>query len=165
MHWDADTSQKPAPEGVQGVLYLADTAENQGGFQCAPSLFREMMRDYEAWVDAQPADRNPARPDLTGHPVLPIPGRTGDLLIWHRLLAHGNGHNVSGKPRFAQYITMFPARPEDTAARDARITCWRDRLPPTADWAPGDPRRWEQTHGTTADLTPLGRRLLGLDDW
>ena len=30
---------------------------------------------------------------------------------------------------------------------------------------PGDPRRIEEDHGTTAELTPLGRKLLGLDLW
>ncbi len=33
IHWDADTSKQPVPFGVQGVLYLTDTAEDQGGFQ------------------------------------------------------------------------------------------------------------------------------------
>ena len=29
IHWDLDTSQQPIQFGVQGVLYLTDTAENQ----------------------------------------------------------------------------------------------------------------------------------------
>ena len=30
---------------------------------------------------------------------------------------------------------------------------------------PGDPRRIEEQYGKTAELTPLGRKLLGLDRW
>ncbi|GIT28684.1 MAG: hypothetical protein Ct9H300mP1_07300 [Planctomycetaceae bacterium] len=39
------------------------------------------------------------------------------------------------------------------------------RIAPDGNPFPGDPRDWEQQHGTTAALSPLGRRLLGLDSW
>ena len=84
IHWDMDTSKRPITFGVQGVLYLTDTAEDQGGFQCVPGFHRM----FDEWVKTQPEDRNPSRPDLEGLTVKPIPGKAGDLLIWHRLLAH-----------------------------------------------------------------------------
>ena len=62
-------------------------------------------------------------------------------------------------------VSMSPAREDDEAARQDRIMRWHDRLPPAAPWAPGDPRKWEREHAATAELTPLGRRLLGLDRW
>lgn len=108
---------------------------------------------------------DPRAPDLTGFAVTPVPARAGDLVIWDRLLAHGNGHNVSNRPRLAQYVTMFPARPDDEDFRRKRVAQWHDRLPPDTDWAPGDPRGWRQEHGRTADLSPLGCILLGLDAW
>jgi hypothetical protein len=49
--------------------------------------------------------------------------------------------------------------------REDRIYRWRSRLNPSADWSPGDPRRYEELHGTTAELTPLGEKLLGLTAW
>ena len=118
IHWDLDTSQDTIPFGVQGVLYLTDTSENQGGFQCVPGFHRL----FPEWVKTQPADRNFRRPDLTGLEVKSIPGKAGDLLIWHRLLAHGNGHNRSDRPRMAQYITMSSAKEDNEEARQERIT-------------------------------------------
>ncbi|MEE2728014.1 MAG: phytanoyl-CoA dioxygenase family protein, partial [Candidatus Latescibacterota bacterium] len=157
IHWDLDTSQQPIQFGVQGVLYLTDTAEDQGGFQCVPGF----NNTFEEWVKTQPEDRNPHHPDLTGLDVRSIPGKAGDLLIWHRLLAHGNGHNTSDKPRLAQYITMSPARTDDEAARQARVASWQERRP-MPNW-PGDPRAWEKEKQQTAELTPLGKKLLGVD--
>ncbi|HEX6971776.1 MAG TPA: phytanoyl-CoA dioxygenase family protein [Limnochordia bacterium] len=161
IHWDVDSTRPPKSLRVQGVLYLTDTAADQGGFQCVPGLHR----DFEAWVKRQPPDRNPRVPDLTGYTIEPIPGKAGDLVIWDVMLAHGNGHNVSDRPRFAQYISMFPAREDDEAGRAERIRRFQQRLPPPGPAFPGDPRRLEELHGKPVELTPLGRKLLGLDSW
>ncbi|MDX1933300.1 MAG: phytanoyl-CoA dioxygenase family protein [Capsulimonadales bacterium] len=163
MHWDADiTRAAHGPLRVQGVLYLADTGENMGGFQCAPG-HHKIVREWAKNIE--PGSKE--RPDMSGVPILPIYGNTGDLVIWNNLLYHGNGRNLSDRPRLAQYISMFPAGSgaEWGSHRDDRIRRWRERLPPNAPWAPGDPRRQEELHGTTAELTPLGRKLLGLDLW
>lgn len=164
IHWDVDTSKLPLPFRVQGVLALTDTTEDMGGFQCIPGFHRDLAQ----WIATQPPDRNPYQPDLSALPpgmkVMPIPMKAGDLLIWDTLLAHGNGHNVSNRPRLAQYITMFPAG--DEAQARERIDRWQNRKKPPHDRAfPGDPRRVEELYGRTAELTPLGRRLLGLELW
>ena len=159
IHWDVDTSQDPIPFGVQGVLYLTDTAEDQGGFQCVPG-FNNTFAD---WVKTQPEDRNPRQPDLEGLEVKAIPGKAGDLLIWHRLLAHGNGHNRASLPRLAQYISMGPAHFENEASREARVSSWKE-VRPMANW-PGDRRGWESDQYGPANLTDLGKKLLGLTVW
>ena len=168
IHWDVDTRRlSRIPFGVQGVLYLTDTTSEMGGFQCAPG----MHRDIEEWIKTQPRDRNPRVPDLTGLNVVPIPGKAGDLLIWNRLLPHGNGRNTSDSPRLAQYITMFSTVSKSGVnvymerQRRERIRQWKNRLPPKNKAVPGDPRGWEQKHCEPAELTPLGRKLLGLDWW
>jgi hypothetical protein len=99
VHWDLDTS-KPLPEqlGVQGVLALADTSAEMGGFQCIPG-FHRVLAD---WIREQPEDRNPRAPDLSrlpeGYHVTPIPMKAGDLVIWNRMLAHGKGETSGRVP-------------------------------------------------------------------
>ena len=164
IHWDIDTSVVPMPRDVQGVLSLVDATPEQGGFQCVPGFHRRI----DAWIATQPADRDPFRPDTTGMQVERIPMRAGDLLIWDSRLPHGTAPNLSDRPRVAQYISMFPADEGNAAHLERRLTAWRTRTTPHDPQGfpfPGDPRRIEELHGRTADLTPLGRKLLGLDRW
>ena len=46
--------------------------------------------------------------DTSGMKVQSVPGRAGDLIIWHSALPHSNSANTSNRPRLAQYITMWP---------------------------------------------------------
>jgi ectoine hydroxylase-related dioxygenase (phytanoyl-CoA dioxygenase family) len=161
IHWDIDTSQTPPPFMVQGVLSLVDTTADQGGLQVVPGFHRI----FEQWVKTQPADRDPWHPDITGFEVVPLVMKAGDLAIWHSLLPHGTRRNNSNRPRLAQYITMSPAAEDDEVSRQERITMWRERLSPEGEPFPGDPRKVEILQNKTAELTPLGRKLLGLDRW
>ena len=102
---------------------------------------------------------------MTGLELKHVATESGDLVIWHSLLPHGTGRNNSSRPRLAQYITMFPAREDDEAMRQERISLWRERKSPERKAFPGDPRRWEIEYGSTAELTPLGEKLLGLKRW
>ncbi len=160
IHWDCDTSKLPLPFAVQGVLYLTDTAEDQGGFQCVPGIHRRL----EEWIKTQPPDRNTHRPDITGLEVKKIVGKAGDLVIWDSLLAHGNGRNTSNVPRFAQYISMFPPGTWEHS-REQRLEEFEARRPWNHEAFPGDPRGWEQAHAMPVNLTSLGRKLLGADTW
>jgi hypothetical protein len=96
--------------------------------------------------------------------VKTIPGKAGDLLIWQSLLPHGNSRNRSNKPRLAQYITMYPTREANEEERQFRIEAWREKKPPSGRAFKGDPRGWEQSHAP-AELTDLGKKLLGLELW
>lgn len=162
IHWDYDPETRP--QNVQGVLALADqTDENMGGFQCIPELYRE----YETWKLTQPTDRNRFLPDISGmeDKIVKVKLEAGDLLIFNSLLPHGIRANRSDKVRMAQYISMVPAEEENDLLREWRINSWKNRTAPTGYAFPGDPRNWEQTRYETALLSPLGRKLLGLDRW
>lgn len=161
IHWDYDPETKP--QNVQGVLALADqTDENMGGFQCIPELYRT----YDTWKLTQPADRDPFKPDTTGFELVKVKMEAGDLLIFNSTQPHGIRPNHSGnKVRLAQYISMMPAQEDNEALRQWRITSWRDRKAPEGYAFPGDPRGWEQTRYPTAELTDLGKKLLGLERW
>lgn len=162
IHWDANTSLKPLPIGVQGVLSLVKQDGDVGGFQCVPELFRTL----EEWITTQPADRNPNSPDLTGFEIANISMNPGDLLIFNSLLAHGIRPNRSeDRVRMAQYISMYPADEENAEERQSRIASWREREAPKRAAFPGDPREWEKHRAATASLTPLGEKLLGLKNW
>jgi Phytanoyl-CoA dioxygenase (PhyH) len=161
IHWDYDPETKP--QNVQGVLALADqTDPNMGGFQCVPELFRT----YETWKLTQPEDRDHFKPDVSGFEVVKVPLEAGDLLIFNSLQPHGIRANMSGdKARIAQYISMMPAEEDNEPLRQWRIDSWQNRKAPEGYAFPGDPRNWEQTKYGTAELSELGRKLLGLDRW
>jgi len=159
IHWDADTTKLPLTFGVQGVLYLTDTDEHQGGFQCIPGIHNHLT-DFGI---NHPPDFEYIRPDLTRFTPKSISGNAGDLLIWHRALAHGSGHNTSMQPRIAQYISMSPAI-GDPKYRQHRIQLWENCEPPSSPAFPGDSRGWEKRR-PSATLTELGRKLIGVDYW
>jgi hypothetical protein len=162
IHWDANTAHRPLPIGVQGVLSLRKQGGDIGGFQCVPGLFEH----FDEWLKTQPEDRDPLHPDVSGFEVVNIDMEPGDLLVWNTLLAHGVRPNHSkDQVRMAQYISMFPADFDDEAERARRIESWRERKPPVRDAFPGDPREWERKRATTAELSPLGEKLLGLERW
>jgi ectoine hydroxylase-related dioxygenase (phytanoyl-CoA dioxygenase family) len=103
LHWDVSVAQ-PIPFGVQGILYLADTAANQGAFTCVPGFHREI----DGWLDGLADADNPRAHDFTSR-ALPIAGRAGDLVIWHHALPHGSSPNRAALPRFVQYLVGRPS--------------------------------------------------------
>jgi hypothetical protein len=162
IHTDVDTTLDPLPVNVQGVLSLVDVDGDTGGFQCVPELFRTL----EDWKKRQPEGRDGFRPDIKDMEVYPVPMKAGDLLIFNSLLAHGIRPNTSeNKVRMAQYIAMTPAAEENQELRERRVESWKERRAPEGFAFPGDPREWERTKYESAVLTPLGRKLLGLDSW
>ena len=112
IHWDIDSTQRPIPFQIQGVLCLTDTAENQGGFRCIPGFHREL----ETWAESQPIDRPPRMLNTTGLNIESVPGNAGDLIIWHSALPHSNSPNTTDQPRIAQYITMNPVTGDSTGS-------------------------------------------------
>jgi hypothetical protein len=159
IHWDYDPWNAEM-RMFQGVVALTETAANQGGFRCVPSLYG----DRDAWLGAPRLDRDGVKNRLAkyieGREIVNVPARAGDLIVWDSRLPHGNSKNTSSEPRIAFYVMMRPIvedlrRMNVDSWRTGRcIPWWRDR--PGYDriepWPP-------------AALTQLGCHLLGLDDW
>ncbi len=145
---------KTSKFSVQGVLYLTDTPADQGAWECVPAMYREIKAGTRTSFD-----RNTS---FDGYEVLRVPARAGSLVIWDGRTPHSSGHNWRDVPRFAQYISMHPEG--DEAARQERISNWRDRRAPTY-WRSmpnqEDPEPWPHP----ARLTPLGEQLLGSRPW
>ena len=162
IHWDACVNQNPRPFEVQGVVALADTNEDMGGFRCLPGLYQHL----DEWLLGQPcgkAQNSFLKLPYPYGPVVKVPMRAGDLLVWDSFLPHGNGPNRGKESRHAQYVTMMPAG--DRRLMEERIACWAKNIPPSS-WAfPGDVRGIEQRRDRPAQLTHLGCRLLGLEAW
>lgn len=163
IHWDYDPETKP--QNVQGVIALSDQTDlDMGGFQCIPWLFQ----NYDTWKLTQAQGRNRFQPDITGleDKIEKVAMEAGDLLIFNSLLPHGIRPNRSNnKVRIAQYISMMPAEEDNAVLKAWRINSWKNRVAPEGYAFPGDPRKWEQTKYSTAALSPLGEKLLGLNSW
>ncbi len=152
IHWDVPPDSD-GPRVLQGVVALTDAPAGAGGFCGVPELFR----DRAGWLA-----RHPGAPawdiDLEGHAPTPVPVHAGDLIVFDALLPHGNEANGAATPRLAQYVTM--REPDAWGATAAgRVGLYEERRSGFGEYAdivePWPP----------ATLTPLGRRLLGLDAW
>ncbi len=103
LHWDVSL-QLPIPFGLQGILYLNDTAANQGAFTLAPGF----QNKIEAWLNGLPASVDPRYENIHALGTLPIVANAGDFIIWHQALPHGSSPNTASLPRFVQYINYAP---------------------------------------------------------
>ncbi|MEA2785016.1 MAG: hypothetical protein QOF71_1120 [Candidatus Eremiobacteraeota bacterium] len=104
LHWDANLTT-PMPFDLSGILYLSDTAADQGAFTCVPGFHRRLA----GWLAELPPGADPAKQNLDALGAIPIAGRTGDLIIWHHALPHGSSPNRARRPRIVQYIEMKPS--------------------------------------------------------
>jgi len=105
LHWDM-TLAPPLRFGTQAILYLTDTAADQGAFSCVPGFHRQL----ESWLKEVPAGADPRAMATRELRAIPIAGGAGDLIIWHQALPHGATPNRGILPRIVQYLSMFPSQ-------------------------------------------------------
>jgi len=103
LHWDVSL-ELPIPFGLQGILYLSDTAANQGTFTLVPGF----QNKIGTWIKNLPPNVNPRNEDIYSLGAIPITANAGDFIIWHHALPHGSSPNSSSLPRFVQYINLEP---------------------------------------------------------
>lgn len=102
LHWDVALIP-PIPLFIQGILYLTDTAPDQGALELVPGFHRHM----EGWLD-EIGDADPRKIDLSAEAIT-VGANAGDLVLWHQALPHGASPNRAALPRLAHYLTMYPA--------------------------------------------------------
>ncbi|MFA5964031.1 MAG: phytanoyl-CoA dioxygenase family protein [Sphingomonas sp.] len=100
LHWDVSIAP-PIPFGTQGILYMTDTAADQGALQLVPGFHHRIA----AWLDAL-GDADPRLVDLSGEAIT-VAANAGDLVIWRYDLPHGASANRATRPRMAQYANMY----------------------------------------------------------
>ena len=161
LHWDMDPINAPLKFNVNGLLYLTDTAENQGAWTCIPKFHH----DLESWIKNIP-DNEVLKEVMKTYrdQAVPVPGKAGDLIVWDLRIPHGPGINTADVARVVQYMPMCPAEEKHTELRQQRINAWRDRL------IRGEGDNFvagieSSLMKTPAHLTPLGKKLLGAVSW
>lgn len=76
LHWDVSL-ELPIPFGLQGLLYLSDTKENQGAFSLVPGFHNKI----EEWINSLPPDADPRKQDIYQLGVKSIAANAGDFII------------------------------------------------------------------------------------
>ena len=158
LHWDTDP-RLPRRAEFQGLVYLRDTADDQGAFCCAPEVYANLSE----WVSGRRVSDARAAVNASDTPLRRIGGRAGSMVIWHRQMPHSSGRNDGALPRWVQYVTMDVAGSEEE--RLDRVRLFEEKRPP--EWAVRQqvPGQLIPEPGPVPELTALGRRLVGLDAW
>ena len=102
LHWDVSLVP-PIAFATQGILYLSNTAADQGAFELVPG-FHHRLADWLAAL----GETDPRTVDLSDQAVR-VPARAGDLIIWRHDLPHGASPNLAARPRLAQYVNYYSA--------------------------------------------------------
>ena len=102
LHWDVSLAT-PIPFGTQGILYLTDTAANQGALTLIPGFHKII----ESWLCSLPENSNPRDVDLSTFGTTPVAALSGDFIIWNHKLPHGSSPNKASLPRIVQYINWY----------------------------------------------------------
>jgi hypothetical protein len=158
IHWDGNPAHLNSLS-LQGLVYLSDTAADQGAFCCVPALYQR-VRDYLA---AHPDHAASRRPGVDPNDIRAIGGPAGSMVVWHRRMPHSSMRNLTDRPRWVQYVAMDPVG--DETARQARVEEYERAMPPQWAIVQKVPGQQIPEPSGPAELNELGRKLVGLDPW
>ena len=110
-----------------GLVYLTDTQPYGGATAVIPGSHRKI---FEYWIAE---GKDPAYTEIfpkieLGEPV-PVPGKTGDMILMHHLLAHAGSPNYDTHVRIALNANL---------TSDPQKSYERKSGPPQEDWTPLD---------------------------
>lgn len=158
VHWDGNPAML-RERSLQGLLYLTDTAEDQGAFCCVSEIYRNL----DAYLVDHPEHADGRKPDVEGLELDVVGGPAGSMVIWDRRLPHSSTRNLTDRPRWVQYIALDPVG--DEAARKARVLEFEAKMPPAWALRQSVPGQEIPEPGPLPELDALGRKLVGLDFW
>ncbi|WP_105168853.1 phytanoyl-CoA dioxygenase family protein [Pseudoalteromonas sp. T1lg23B] len=101
LHWDLNFA-KPLKFGTQGIVYLTDTAPEQGALTVVPGFHLKSPDLIGQYAN------NQHQTDFHQFGSRAIGANAGDMVIWHHFLPHGSRANLTEQPRIVQYINMYP---------------------------------------------------------
>lgn len=144
---------------VQGLVNLADNCEQDGGFWLVPGFHKHLRQwttehqklgQYYGPFCTFNVFRKTHIPEMYAA-ACHISTRAGSAILWDQRTMHGSQANCSLRPRFAQFVKMFPA--EHPAMSSERAEKRRDAILLKLQAASIDP---------ATEITPLGKKLFGL---
>lgn len=149
IHWDSDP-EDPLFHQYQGVISLTDNPYDQGAFTCSPEVFEFVRRG-----DLTEADRLLKSGIFE---TVQVACEAGDLIVWDHRMLHGNSANTGSAPRFAMYVSMFPAGSENQAAD--RTRAWK-----SGHWPHGPSKYpgFDIADSPAVDLSAIAGDLLGFE--
>lgn len=159
LHWDIDPVAHQAARNIQASVSLADAVAGSGALQIVPQLFDR----WNEMAETQRGAPNPKLPDTDGMEVVEVESTKGSLVLWDSRMVHGAAANTSDQARLAMYVSMVPAAPDRKDILDLRFASFHGRTAPAHDSMRGHPD--EIDFCSAPELSPHGRRLLGLDPW
>jgi len=127
---------------VQGLIALTDATEDDGGFHCVPG-FHKHLKDYALSLTTGITGDNIqiARDDPIRNYIQKVPVRQGSICIWNTMTPHANFPNNSSNFRFVQYCRMAPKK----------YQIFKPLIKAESNYS--------------IELTDLGRKLFGIDEW
>ncbi|KAF2071282.1 hypothetical protein CYY_007389 [Polysphondylium violaceum] len=94
---------------LQAVLNLENNHVEDGGYVAVPGFHHEFVEYFRA---KKPEYESPSlnfdKKEMVFKLAKRIAMRKGSMVIWNQQIPHGSFGNKSYKPRFAQFIKMFP---------------------------------------------------------
>jgi hypothetical protein len=174
----------------QGSVCLENCPIGNGGFTVMPGYhkldkIRKYRENYERGMYHEQVDGKrqtqtpPAREDIFLHyldeeaierDLIEVPMKKGDFLIWSTRLPHGNSLNTSNRWRLQCFINFIPESDRlYKIYREEVSRCVQSGTKPnmfsTGNILTQRNFHWEMPYHNRIVITPLGRKLFGLESW